>query len=232
MPWLKALGVADLAGRDVRSLSGGEAQRVSIARALAVSPRVLLLDEPFAGLDATTRTDLVADLRAVLDELRAATILVTHDRDEAAALADRTVLLVEGEMRQLGPTAQVLDAPADADCARLVGFTNLLPPALTGQGHLLATRPEHCIPLHSAMRAPPDAILIEGRLRRIVPLGGITRIDVDTTTGALSCLVTADTTELPDSGGPLVVAVAPNRTRRLAASRSHNDTVSYTVSGR
>lgn len=75
------------------------------------------------------------------------------------------------------------------------------------------------------MRAPPDALLIKGRLRRVVPLGGVTRIDVDTTTGALSCLVTADTAELPDSGGPLVVAVPSNRTRRLAASNNH------TVSG-
>src|SRR5690242_21760539 len=100
-PWLDALKIAHLADRAARTLSGGEAQRVAIARALAVRSRVLLLDEPFTGLDATTRADLVADLRNALDGSAAAVLLVTHDRDEAAALAHRTALLLDGRIRQL-----------------------------------------------------------------------------------------------------------------------------------
>ncbi len=89
-PWLVALGVAHLTDRDVRGLSGGEAHRVSLARALAVEPRVLLLDEPFTRLDVATRADLLADLRAALDGRATATLLLTHDGAEARALADRT----------------------------------------------------------------------------------------------------------------------------------------------
>lgn len=193
-PWLDALQIAHLAGRDARSLSGGEAQRVSIARALTVQPRVLLLDEPFTGLDATTRADLIADLRAVLDQLGAATILVTHDRHEAAALADRTALLLEGRIRQHGHTAEVLDNPADYDCARLLGYTNLLSPAMTGHGHHIVARPEHCQPIARPDAAPPGAIIVSATLRRVVPLGGATRFDLDTDDGTLACLTT---TELP-----------------------------------
>jgi len=207
VPWLEALGVAHLATRDARTLSGGEAQRVALARALAVAPRVLLLDEPFTGLDATTRTDLLADLRAALDEQDAAVLLVTHDREEARALARHTALLVRGEVRQTGPTADVLDAPADLDCANLLGFTTRLPPALTGEDRMLVARPERCSPL--AGSAPPGAVVVDGVLRRAVPLGGALRLDVDTTAGPVTAVTTAD------------VAATPGTTIRLAIAREH-----------
>ena len=205
-PWLAALGVAHLAGQRARTLSGGEAQRVAIARALAVAPQVLLLDEPFTGLDATTRTDLLADLRAALDRQDAAVLLVTHDREEARALAHRTALLVDGEIRQIGKTEDVLDAPADLECATLLGFTTHLPPALTGRPQTLVARPERCRLLDDAP-PPPDAIVVEGVLRRAVPLGGATRLDVDTATGPITAVTTA---ELPTTD-----------TIRIAIAREH-----------
>jgi ABC-type sulfate/molybdate transport systems ATPase subunit len=202
--WLDALGVGHLAPRSARTLSGGEAQRVAIARALAVAPRVLLLDEPFAGLDATTRADLLADLHTVLDGLDTATVLVTHDRHEAVALAGRTALLVAGRIRQLGPTAHVLDRPVDLECARLIGFTNVLPPAVTGRPELSVARPEHC-----ALGDAPG-LRITGTVRRIVPLGGATRVDVDTAAGTIAC-------RAPDADGleprrPVTVSVSELRT--------------------
>lgn len=203
-PWLAALGVAHLATRHARTLSGGEAQRVALARALAVSPRVLLLDEPFAGLDATTRTDLLADLRTALDGQDAAVLLVTHDRAEALALAGRTALLVRGEIRQLGPTEKVLDAPADLECANLLGFTTHLPPTLTGRDTMLVARPERCLPLAADSPPPPDTIAVDGVLRRVVPLGGAVRLDVDTIEGTVTAVTTVDTPVTP--GHPIRVA--------------------------
>jgi ABC-type sulfate/molybdate transport systems ATPase subunit len=199
-PWLDALGIGHLAERRASTLSGGEAQRVAIARALAVAPRVLLLDEPFAGLDATSRADLLADLRTVLDGLDTATVLVTHDRHEAMALAGRTALLVAGRIRQLGPTARVLDQPVDLDCARLVGFTNVLPPAVTGRPRLAAARPEHCV-----VGGDGDGLRIPGTVRRVVPLGAATRVDVDTEAGTLACR-SVDANGL-GPGAPVTVSV-------------------------
>lgn len=217
-PWLDALGVAHLATRHARTLSGGEAQRVAIARALAVAPRVLLLDEPFAGLDATTRTDLLADLRAALERQNAAVLLVTHDRDEARALAQRTALLVNGEIRQLGDTADVLDAPSDLECANLLGFTTHLPPALTGRSTMLVVRPERCYPLAGATVESPDTLVIEGVLRRVVPLGGAVRLDVDTPTGPVTAVTTA---EVPTTtGNPIRIATATEHLRECTPTVS------------
>ncbi|MFC5948027.1 ABC transporter ATP-binding protein [Pseudonocardia lutea] len=222
LPWLDVLGIGHLAERDARTLSGGEAQRVSIARALAVGPRVLLLDEPFTGLDAATRADLLADLRAALDHHGAATVLVTHDRHEALALAHDTALLVGGHVRHHGPTRCVLDQPRDADTARLLGFTNLLPPVLTGRPHTLAARPEDCRllrgpcrsaddPVRDRVRDPVhDRVTVEGTLRRAVGLGAATRFDVDTQAGPLVCLE-PEAPDVPPVGGPVVVAVGRSR---------------------
>jgi len=222
-PWLDALGVAHLANRNARTLSGGEAQRVAIARALAVAPRVLLLDEPFTGLDATTRTDLLADLRAALDQQQAAVVLVTHDREEARALARRTALLVDGEIRQIGRTAAVLDTPADLECATLLGFTTQLPPALTGRDTTLVARPERCSPLADSTPPPPDTVVTDGVLRRAVPLGGATRLDVDTVTGPVTAITTADTAFTP--GSPIRIAVATEHLRECAPAAAHDASV-------
>ena len=116
--WLERLDVARLADQAAHTLSAGEAQRVSLARALAVAPRVLLLDEPFAGLDAPTRRELLADLREALASTGTAALLVTHDDREAAALADRVAILHAGELLEEGPAAEVLSG----GCAARLGL--------------------------------------------------------------------------------------------------------------
>jgi ABC-type sulfate/molybdate transport systems ATPase subunit len=239
-PWIEALGLGPLAGRDARSLSIGEAQRVSITRALAVGPRVLLLDEPFTGLDSTTRADLLADLRAALTGQPTATILVTHDRQEALALAEDTALLIGGRIRQHGPTPGVLDHPDDADTARLLGFTNLLPPALTGRTHTLVARPEHTHLVLDSSTAdtalPPsggpadridDVRPVSGTLRRTVALGVATRVDVDTLTGPLTCLHPGDVlaTELPPIGSEVRVGIRQARSLTTADREEPTDLI-------
>jgi ABC-type sulfate/molybdate transport systems ATPase subunit len=211
LPWLEALGIANLAKRDARTLSGGEAQRVAIARALTVAPRVLLLDEPFSGLDATTRTDLLADLRTALDHLNAAVLLVTHDKEEARALAQRTALLIAGEIRQTGKTTDVLEAPADPECATLLGFTTHLPPALTGRDTLLVARPERCHPLLDSTPPEPGSVVFDGVLRRVVPVGGAVRLDVVTVAGPVAAVTTAEITAVP--GDEIRLAVAEEHLR-------------------
>ncbi|HEV8649085.1 MAG TPA: ATP-binding cassette domain-containing protein [Actinomycetes bacterium] len=121
-PWLDRLGIAHLAGRPGRLLSVGEGQRVSLARALATAPRLLLLDEPFAALDEPTRGQLVLDLRELLADHQVAALLVTHDRREAAALAQRTAVLDQGRLLAVGPTEHVL---ADPTLSPLVGASLL-----------------------------------------------------------------------------------------------------------
>jgi molybdate transport system ATP-binding protein len=120
-------GVEHLLHRRPGGLSGGERQRVSLARALAPRPRLLLLDEPFASLDAPAREALRRDLRRVLAAAGTPALLVTHDREEALALGDAMVVLTPGGVRQVGPVAEVFGRPADAEVARAVGTENVLP---------------------------------------------------------------------------------------------------------
>jgi tungstate transport system ATP-binding protein len=225
--WLERLGVAGLADRPAHTLSGGEAQRVSLARAFAVAPRLLLLDEPFAGLDAPTRGELLADLRELLAETATSALLVTHDRHEAAAVADHVAILHRGALRQHGRAAEVLDGPADADCARLLGFETILPAALSdrllgpGTGEV-ALRSEECFvePVGRASRAPGEAVHLTGVLRRVVPLGPVSRVTV-TVEG--TALVATASTPAPAwlaqlrPGDPIVLRFERERARPLRA---------------
>jgi ABC-type Fe3+/spermidine/putrescine transport system ATPase subunit len=122
---LDDLGLSALGARRVDALSGGERQRVALARALAPRPHVLLLDEPLASLDRALRERLADDLAERLRQADLASVLVTHDLDEAATVADHLVLLDDGVVVQRGGVAEVVDAPADAWVARFLGHPNV-----------------------------------------------------------------------------------------------------------
>ena len=144
--WLGRLELSHLAHQDVHSLSGGEAQRVSLARALALRPRLLLLDEPFTSLDTPTKAELLSDLRRVIENERRAVFFVTHDRHEASLLADRVAILHHGKILQEGPIADVFDQPSDPTSAELVGYRNQipfeqLPSSIPRKGSMLLIRP-------------------------------------------------------------------------------------------
>jgi molybdate transport system ATP-binding protein len=118
---LERFGIAALAGERPASLSGGERQRVALARALARDPSVLLLDEPLSALDAHTRGVVRAELQDLLAELALPALLVTHDFRDAAALADRVGVVVDGTLRQLGTASELVERPADAFVVSLTG---------------------------------------------------------------------------------------------------------------
>jgi ABC-type sulfate/molybdate transport systems ATPase subunit len=122
--WIEQLGLAGLEGRYPDELSGGQQRRVALARALAVQPRVLLLDEPFSGLDAPVRDRLRRELRRLQREIGLSTVLVTHDPEEAALLADEIVVLDDGHVLQAGPRASVFRAPCSPKVAALLGIAN------------------------------------------------------------------------------------------------------------
>ena len=123
---LERFGIDQLARARPRELSGGERQRVGLARALARNPQVLLLDEPLSALDAHTRSAVRVELQGLLREFRLPTLLVTHDFEDAAALADRVGVLLDGKLLQLGRAAELVASPADPFVASLTGG-NLLP---------------------------------------------------------------------------------------------------------
>jgi ABC-type sulfate/molybdate transport systems ATPase subunit len=134
---LERLGVAHVAERPAFALSGGEAQRVSLARALAVDPAVLLLDEPAAGLDAQARQSFLDDLETALADRGTTVVHVSHRAEEALRLADRVAVLVEGAVQQLGEPAAVVLAPATAGVARLVGYDNVIRAEIDATGQVL-----------------------------------------------------------------------------------------------
>ena len=120
--WLKRLGIEALSERPGARLSGGEAQRVSLARAFVLNPELLLLDEPFSALDAPTRLRLLDDLKAILNETGTTTILITHDLKEAARLANRVAVMLNGQIIQIGTPQAVFANPANPAVAAFLGI--------------------------------------------------------------------------------------------------------------
>jgi sulfate transport system ATP-binding protein len=163
------LGIVGLAGYQERypsQLSGGQRQRMALARALAVEPKVLLLDEPFGALDANVRAELRAWLRRLHDEVHVTTVLVTHDQEEAMELADSIVVLNAGEVEQVGAPRELYDTPANEF---VMGF--LGPVARLGDG---LVRPHDLV-----LRTDPDGIGVEAQISRIVHLGFEVRVELD-----------------------------------------------------
>jgi tungstate transport system ATP-binding protein len=124
--WLERFGVASLAKQNARTLSGGEAQRTNLARAFALQPEVLFLDEPFAAVDTPTRQALFGDMINILQETRFTTVMVTHDRNEAQTLAHQVVVLMRGKIVQSGSPREIFSTPASEEIARFVGIENVL----------------------------------------------------------------------------------------------------------
>jgi tungstate transport system ATP-binding protein len=130
---LERFGLAELGQRHARKLSGGEARRVSLARAFAVEPDLVFFDEPFANLDPPTRQALILDLERIVRETGIAAVLVSHDPSEALRLSDRIVVMHDGRIVQAGPPAEVVNHPANRFVARFVGMETLLDGVVTGR---------------------------------------------------------------------------------------------------
>jgi tungstate transport system ATP-binding protein len=203
--WLRRFGVDGLASRPAQRLSGGEAQRVSLARAFVIAPELLLLDEPFSGLDEATRDQLLDDLGRVLSETGVTTVFVTHDRDEALRLAGRVAVLIAGRLRQEGAAEEVFGAPADEEVAAFVGVETIVTARVLGTRDGLVTlavgeqqltavasrplgpharvcvRPEDVVIQPAGLEAPLGSArnLLWGTVKEVRPRGAEARVIID-----------------------------------------------------
>ena len=137
---LERVRMQTFGARYPRELSGGQQQRVALARTLAVEPRILLLDEPFAALDKNLRLDMQIEIRRLQRELNITTVMVTHDQEEAMSMADRVALLNGGRLEQFDTATGIYDQPATAFVATFVGTASLLPVTLLQDGTGLRAR--------------------------------------------------------------------------------------------
>ena len=184
---LLVIGLRGLGDRMPAQISGGQRQRVALARALAPTPKLLLLDEPFGAVDAKVREELRQWLRRMHDEVGATTIFVTHDQEEAFAIADRVMIIQSGRLEQHGTPLEVLDHPATEFVARFVGDVNVLPGVVRGDhaevGPLMA--PVHGLPdgqpVHVVLRAYDIKFWREdpgvATVRRVMTIGDRVRIE-------------------------------------------------------
>ena len=153
---LDLVGLSHLADRYPDELSGGQAQRVAVARALAPRPRVLLFDEPFSNLDTGLRTRIRADVAALMREVRMTSIFVTHDQEESSVVGDRVAVMREGRIEQVGRPADVYQSPASAWVATIVGEANVLG-GVAINGHVSTAVGE--VPLADPVRGPCQVVI-------------------------------------------------------------------------
>ena len=199
----RRFGIEPLLERQARKLSGGEAQRASLARAFAIGPEILFLDEPFAALDPPTREALLDDLAAALRSTGTTAVLATHDRMEALQLADRLAVMRQGRIVQIGTGAQVVNQPVDEFVAEFVGMETVLEglvlesadglcrvsvaghevealgsPAL-GETVLLGLRPENVTLADHADTGTSARNHFPGTVARIAPRGPYFKVELD-----------------------------------------------------
>ncbi len=204
MEQLERFGISHLINRSAKTLSGGEAQRTSLARAFALQPEILLLDEPFASLDPPTRDSLIEDLEHILQRTRTTAIFATHDRLEALRLSNRMAVLNEGEILQIGSPEKVMNYPVNEWVASFVGVETILNGRVikrnggtfvvsiegqeieaVGDAHLgevvvLCIRPENVTLSTQPLREATSARnVFTGKIVRIAPLGPYQKVQLD-----------------------------------------------------
>lgn len=177
---LDRLGVGELADRRPGRLSGGQAQRVALARALATEPEILLLDEPFSGLDVTVAAAARIELRTHLDAFAGITVLVTHDAVDALTLGNRMLVLQDGAVAQSGTPGEVAAQPRTQHIARLVGLNLLETDGGHGEtgGELLAFRPAD-VTLSLSEQSGSARLRWQGTVAHLTPLADIVRVTLE-----------------------------------------------------
>jgi len=200
---LNRFGIGHLWDRSARTLSGGEAQRTSLARAFAIKPEILFLDEPFASLDPPTREAIIVDLGKAIAETGTTTAIATHDRNEALRLSDRIAMMDEGKIVQIGSPSDVMNRPVSEGVAAFVGIETILQGRVrerkrgsvivdvngkeieavgdfeAGANVALCIRPENVtLSLPPAASATSARNVFRGRINRITPLGLVVKIEM------------------------------------------------------
>jgi putative spermidine/putrescine transport system ATP-binding protein len=223
---LDLVGLAEQASRYPHQLSGGQQQRVALARALAIEPQVLLLDEPLSALDAKVRAQLRDQIRRIQLEVGITTLFVTHDQEEALAIADRVGVMREGHIEQLAPPTEVYARPATSFVAEFVGLSNRLSGEVRGgsvivrgftlplveretpDGQVVAlVRPEA---VTLASHDAPESGLLVGTVIAVTFLGATSRVTVDLGDATiLAQLSTADAAALP-AGSRVALTIRPD----------------------
>lgn len=207
---LELVGLPDHGDRFPHQLSGGQQQRIALARALALEPRVLLLDEPLSALDAKVRVALREEIRRLQLELGITTLFVTHDQEEALSTADRVAVMHGGRLEQCAPPAELYDTPATAFVAEFVGTMNRIPgrTGTDGTVEVLGRR----LPLRGEARADTDVdVLVRPEALEVVVDG-----DARIVTAAFHGSVTRLTLAMPD-GTTLKADVPSHRAAELPA---------------
>jgi putative spermidine/putrescine transport system ATP-binding protein len=226
MEMLELVGLTEQAGRYAHQLSGGQQQRVALARALAIQPQVLLLDEPLSALDAKVRAQLRDQIRRIQLEVGITTLFVTHDQEEALAIADRVGVMKDGRIEQLGPPTEIYSRPGTAFVAEFVGLTNRLGGEVGGgqvtvrgatlplvdpqtpDGRVTAlVRPEA---VSVTASRPADQGPLAGTVIATTFLGATSRVTVDLgDTTVLAQLPTAEAAALP-AGSRVTLTIRPD----------------------
>jgi putative spermidine/putrescine transport system ATP-binding protein len=226
MEMLELVGLSTQADRYPHQLSGGQQQRVALARALAIQPQVLLLDEPLSALDAKVRAQLRDEIRRIQLEVGITTLFVTHDQEEALAIADRVGVMREGHLEQLAPPVEVYSRPATSFVAQFVGLTNRLPGEVrdgqltvrgctlplvepeTPDGQVVAlVRPEA---VTLASHDVPESGPLVGTVIAVTFLGATSRVTVDLGDATVVAqLSTADATAL-SAGSRVALTIRPD----------------------
>jgi putative spermidine/putrescine transport system ATP-binding protein len=223
---LELVGLSTQADRYPHQISGGQQQRVALARALAIEPQVLLLDEPLSALDAKVRAQLRDQIRRIQLEVGITTLFVTHDQEEALAIADRVGVMREGKLEQLAPPTDVYSRPATPFVAEFVGLTNRLAGTVSGGSVSVRGRDLPLVdtstpagPVTALVR--PEAVTLAsdssgesgplvGTVIASTFLGATSRVTVDLgDTTILAQLATSDATALP-AGSRVALTIRPD----------------------